>query len=577
MATNINNKLKGIAASDGIGIAPAYPLVDPDLSFKKKQTSEIGKQKKDLDKALEQSKKEITIIRDKAKQSLGKKEAEVFSAHLEMLSDPEFIGQIKNTIDNKKLIAPSAMKEVSDQFVATFSAMKDNTYMQERALDVKDITKRVLSHLLGVSLPDLALIKSPVVVVAHDLAPSDTAQLDPKYIRGIITDLGGRTSHTAIMSRTLEIPAIVGTKSATKIIPKNKNVIIDGLSGTALFSPSQKEITNYKEKQTTFLKQKEEWQKLKTSPSKTKDGVKHLITANIGTPDDITGVKNNGGEGVGLFRTEFLYMHSTHWPTEEEQFSAYKKAVSKMSPKPVVIRTMDIGGDKGLTYAHLPKENNPFMGYRAIRISLDRKELFRTQLKALLRASNYGNLWIMFPMIATLDELRTAKKIYKQEKEKLLQAGKKVGKIKIGMMMEIPAAAVLADQFAPEVDFMSIGTNDLIGYSMAADRTNQAVSYLYQPYNPSILRLIKHIIDSCHKYNKFAAMCGEMAGDQLAVPLLIGMGLDEFSMSATSILKTRSLFKKLDSKKMSTLAQEAVQQQTSNDVIRLVRSRLDHS
>lgn len=314
---------------------------------------------------------------------------------------------------------------------------------------------------------------------------------------------------------------------------------------------------------------------MKSQPSVTKDGVHHIIAANIGDPKDLTAVVENDGEGVGLFRSEFLYMGSNDWPTEDEQFAAYKKVVETMAGKPVVIRTMDIGGDKNLPYLKLPNEMNPFMGYRAIRISLDRQDIFRTQLRALLRASVYGDLWFMFPMIATLKELRAAKAVYQQERQKMVDSGKKVGDIKIGMM-EIPAAVVLADKFAKEVDFMSIGTNDLIGYSMAADRTNESVSYLYQPYNPSILRLIKHVIDACHKEGKVAAMCGEMAGDQTAVPLLVGMGLDEFSMSATSMLITRSLFKKLDSKEMAKLADQAVDMDTSEEVETLVKKTVKY-
>ncbi|WP_282802343.1 phosphoenolpyruvate--protein phosphotransferase [Secundilactobacillus kimchicus] len=564
--------LKGIAASDGVAIAKAYLLVDPDLSFSKETISDVDAEIARLSAAMEASKQELNLIKEKATENLGAEEAEVFEAHITILSDPELIGAIDKKIQDEKINAEQALKDITDQYIAMFEAMTDNTYMQERAGDIRDVTKRVMAHLLGVELPSPALIDHEVVVVAHDLTPSDTAQLDKKYVKGFITDIGGRTSHSAIMSRTLEIPAVVGSEEATTAIKPDQLVIVDGLDGQGIVDPTEAEVATYQAKQAQFLTQKAEWEKLKTEPSVTKDGIAHTIAANIGTPDDLQGVLDNGGEGVGLFRSEFLYMNSADWPTEDEQYEAYKKVVQGMAGKPVVVRTMDIGGDKNLPYLQLPDEMNPFMGYRAIRISLDKTDIFRTQLRALLRASNFGELWIMFPMIATINEFRSAKKIYEEERQAMIDAGQPVGEIKVGMMLEIPAAAVLADQFAKEVDFMSIGTNDLIGYSMAADRTNERVSYLYQPYNPSILRLIKYVIDSCHKEGKFAAMCGEMAGDQIAVPLLVGMGLDEFSMSATSMLKTRSLFKQLDSKEMAKLADKAINAKTNEEVIQLVKA-----
>ncbi|QEA30911.1 phosphoenolpyruvate--protein phosphotransferase [Secundilactobacillus malefermentans] len=567
--------LKGIAASDGIAIAKAYRLVDPDLSFSKQTITDVDGEVQKMQDAMDASKAELEIIKSKAKETLGEEEAEVFEAHITILSDPEMIGAINKEISDQKVNGEQALTDVTDQYISMFEAMTDNAYMQERAGDVRDVRKRVLSHLLGVELPNPALINRPVIVVSHDLTPSDTAQLDRKYVKGFITDIGGRTSHSAIMSRTLEIPAVVGSGDATKTINEDDVVIVNGLDGEALVDPTDEEIAKYEKKEQDYLKQKDEWEKLKTAETLSKDGVHHTIAANIGTPQDIQAVLDNGAEGIGLFRSEFLYMNSAELPTEDEQFEAYKSAVSKLDNKPVVVRTMDVGGDKKLPYLPLPAEMNPFMGYRAIRISLDRDDIFRTQLRALLRASNFGNLWIMFPMIATLDEFRAAKAIYNEERQKLIDAGQKVGDIKLGIMIEIPAAAVLADQFAKEVDFMSIGTNDLIGYSMAADRTNERVSYLYQPYNPAILRLIKHVVDSAHKEGKVAAMCGEMAGDQIAVPLLLGMGLDEFSMSATSILKTRSLFKELDSKKAAKLVEKALQAQTNDEVKNMVEEAMD--
>ncbi|AVK62290.1 phosphoenolpyruvate--protein phosphotransferase [Lactobacillus sp. CBA3605] len=561
--------LKGIAASDGIAIAKAYMLVDPDLSFEKTTVSDIDAEIQRLHDAFDASKAELKVIKDKATQSLGAEEAEVFEAHITILSDPEMLSQIEGKIKDDKVNAEEALKEVTDTFIGMFEAMTDNAYMQERAGDIRDVTKRVMSHLLGVTLPSPALIDSEVVVIAHDLTPSDTAQLDRKFVKGFITDIGGRTSHSAIMSRTLEIPAVVGSESATTEIKAGTTIILDGINGEALVAPTDAEISDYQQKAKDFAAQKVEWEKLKNEATVSKDGKHFELASNIGTPDDMDGVLEAGSEAVGLFRSEFLYMNSAELPDEDTQFEAYKKVVEGMQGKPVIVRTMDIGGDKHLPYLPLPDEMNPFLGYRAIRISLDRDDIFRTQLRALLRASHYGQLRIMFPMIATLDEFRQAKAIFEDEKAKLVAAGTPVADdIKLGIMIEIPAAAILADQFAKEVDFFSIGTNDLIQYSFAADRGNEHVSYLYQPYNPSLLRLIKHVIDAAHANGRIAGMCGEVAGDQIAVPLLMGLGLDEFSMSSTSVLKTRSLMKRIDTTEMAKLADKAVNECVTNEEVK---------
>ena len=565
--------LKGIAASDGIAAAKAYMLVQPDLSFSETSIDDPEAEIKRLDDAVEASKSELELIKQKATENLGEEEAQVFEAHLTILADPELLGQIKDKIKNDKVNAEAALKSVTDMFIEMFEAMTDNAYMQERAGDIRDVTKRIMSHLLGVTLPNPALIQEEVVIVAHDLTPSDTAQLDRNYVKGFITDIGGRTSHSAIMSRTLEIPAVVGSGSATTDIQEGEMVIIDGINGDALVDPTDAELADYKQKAAEFAAQKEEWARLKDAKSVSADGKEVLLGANIGTPDDVLGANDNGAEAVGLFRSEFLYMNSNELPTEDEQYEAYKAALEGMSGKQVVVRTMDIGGDKELPYLPLPEEQNPFLGYRAIRICLNRQDIFRTQLRALLRASKYGRLAIMFPMIATVQEFKDAKAIFEEEKANLVASGVEVSDdIQVGMMMEIPAAAMIADKLAKYADFFSIGTNDLIQYSMAADRGNERVSYLYQPYNPSILRLIKNIIDASHKEGKWTGMCGEMAGDQIAVPLLLGVGLDEFSMSATSILKTRSLIKKLDSKEMKELADKAVSDcETVDEVVSLVK------
>ena len=551
--------LQGIAASDGIAIAKVYTLTEPDLSFTKISVEDTENEISRLEKALEVSTKEIELIKETALKNLGEEEAQVFEAHLMVLSDPELVGQVKDAITSQKVNAEHALKEVSDMFISIFAGMEDNPYMQERAADIRDVSKRILANLLGVKIPSPATIKDEVVVVAGDLTPSDTAQLNRQYVKAFVTDIGGRTSHSAIMARSLEIPAIVGTKEITSLAKDGDLIIIDGLSGDVFLNPSEDVVAEYRAKAEAFAAQQAEWEKLKDADTFTKDGHQVELAANIGTPKDLEGVIHNGAEGVGLYRTEFLYMDSHDMPTEEDQFEAYKAVLEGMNGKPVVVRTMDIGGDKELPYLPLPHEMNPFLGYRAIRISLNEPEMFRTQLRALLRASVYGKLRIMFPMIATLNDFRGAKALLLEEKAKLVAEGVAVSDdIQVGIMIEIPAAAVLAHQFAKEVDFFSIGTNDLIQYTMAADRMNERVSYLYQPYNPSILTLIKHVIDSAHNEGKWAGMCGEMAGDQTAVPLLVGLGLDEFSMSASSVLKTRSLISKLTLEDMKALADKAI-------------------
>ena len=539
--------LKGIAASDGVAVAKAYLLVQPDLSFSKVNVEDTAAEEARLDEALAKSTAELQQIRDKAAQSLGEAEAQVFDAHLMVLSDPEMIGQIKQNMADNKVNAEAALKEVTDMYIGMFEAMDDNAYMQERAADIKDVAKRILAHLLNVTLPNPSMINEEVVIVAHDLTPSDTAQLDRNFVKAFVTDIGGRTSHSAIMARSLEIPAIVGSKEITAKVNAGDILAVNGILGDVIINPTEDQAAEFIEAGKAYAEQKAEWEKLKDAQTVTADGKHFELAANIGTPKDLEGVHNNGAEAVGLYRTEFLYMDSPDFPTEDDQYEAYKAVLEGMAGKPVVVRTMDIGGDKELPYLKLPHEMNPFLGYRALRISLSElgDGMFRTQLRALLRASAHGNLRIMFPMVATLKEFRTAKKMYEEERQKLIDEGVTVSEdIQVGIMIEIPAAAVLADKFAKEVDFFSIGTNDLIQYTMAADRMNEQVSYLYQPYNPSILRLIKNVIDSAHAEGKWAGMCGEMAGDQTAVPLLVGMGLDVFSMKRFSTTDMQELAKR---------------------------------
>jgi len=459
-------------------------------------------------------------------------------------------------------------------FISMFESM-DNEYMKERAADIRDVTKRVLAHLLGIQIPNPSMIAEEVVIVAEDLTPSDTAQLNRQFVKGFTTNIGGRTSHSAIMARSMEIPAVVGTKVATEEINNGDLVVVDGLKGEVHFNPTPEVLEAYKKIQEDFEKQKAEWAKLVNEKSVSADGHHVELAANIGTPKDLKGVIENGGEGVGLYRTEFLYMDRDQLPTEEEQYTSYKAVLEGMEGKPVVVRTLDIGGDKELPYLNLPKEMNPFLGFRAIRLCLEEVDIFRTQLRALLRASVHGNLKVMFPMIATLNEFREAKAMLEDEKAKLIQEGVEVAEhIELGIMVEIPSTAVLADQFAKEVDFFSIGTNDLIQYTMAADRMNQQVSYLYQPYNPSILRLVKMVIDAAHKEGKWAGMCGEMAGDETAIPILLGLGLDEFSMSASSILKARSLIRNLNKADMEKLASNVLNMSTTEEVVEAVNQAI---
>lgn len=563
--------IKGIAASAGVAIAKAFKLEHPDYTVKRRDAQDSAAELARLDDALAKSQQELEAIKERTLQELGEKKAEIFESHLLILNDPELLTPVRDKIAAEKVNADFALNETATEFITMFENMK-SAYLQERAADMRDVTKRVLTHLLGLTYVNPADISEEVVVIAEDLTPSDTAQLNRQYVKGFTTNIGGRTSHSAIMARSLEIPAVVGTKEVLSKVNSGDLVIVDGLDGNVIINPTEDVVHEYTQKRENHLKQIEEWKKLREVATTSKDGVHVELAANIGTPNDVTGVLENGGEGVGLYRTEFLYMGRTELPSEEVQFNAYKTVLEKMEGKPVVVRTLDIGGDKELPYLDLPKEMNPFLGFRAIRLCLEQTDIFRTQLRALLRASVYGSLRIMFPMIATLDEFRAAKALLLEEKEKLAAEGVQVSdEIQLGIMVEIPSTAVLADQFAKEVDFFSIGTNDLIQYTMAADRMNERVSYLYQPYNPSILRLVKMVIDAAHKEGRWAGMCGEMAGDATAIPLLLGLGLDEFSMSATSILPARSQISKLSKKDMEELAAKALQMQTAQEVVELVR------
>ncbi|MES0854977.1 phosphoenolpyruvate--protein phosphotransferase [Geobacillus sp. G4] len=563
--------IHGIAASSGIAIAKAYRLETPHLAAEKRTVADVEAEIARLEAAVAKAKEELEAIKQHALEKLGEDKAAIFAAHLLVLDDPELLNPIKEKIKTEQVNAEYALHETASFFISMFEGM-DNEYMKERAADIRDVTKRVLAHLLGVTISNPSLISEEVVIIAEDLTPSDTAQLNRQYVKGFATDIGGRTSHSAIMARSLEIPAVVGTKAITAEVQNGDIVIVDGLDGQVVVNPSPELLARYEEKRARYEEQKAEWAKLVDQPTVTADGVHVELAANIGTPDDVKGALANGAEGIGLYRTEFLYMGRSELPTEDEQFAAYKTVLEKMDGKPVVVRTLDIGGDKELPYLHLPKEMNPFLGFRAIRLCLEMQDMFRTQLRALLRASVHGNLKIMFPMIATLDEFRQAKAILLEEKEALLRQGVPVADgIEVGMMVEIPAAAVMADQFAREVDFFSIGTNDLIQYTMAADRMNERVSYLYQPYNPAILRLISYVIDAAHREGKWVGMCGEMAGDPIAIPILLALGLDEFSMSATSILPARAQLKRLSKEDAVCVKETVLSLGTAEEVVSFVK------
>ncbi|GAA0178536.1 phosphoenolpyruvate--protein phosphotransferase [Clostridium sediminicola] len=532
---------KGIAASKGYAIGKVVIKEDTEIVIDNTKITDIESEISKLNTALELSKEQLTKIKEKAEKEIGADKAAVFSSHIMVLEDPELSGAITEKIKTEKDNAVKAVNDVIQMYVGIFAAM-DDEYMRERASDIKDVGNRVLANLTNSSCEGVDCLSNNSIVVAHDLTPSDTAQLDKSKVVAFLTNIGGRTSHSAIMARTLEIPAIVGLQDITTSVKNGDLVIVDGGEGIVIINPDETTIEEYKTKQAEYEKEKERLKTLINVRTVTKAGKHVEVSGNIGKAEDVNQVLENGGEGIGLFRTEFLYMDRNDMPSEEEQFNSYKYVTEKMGEKPVVIRTLDIGGDKKLPYLPLPEEMNPFLGYRAIRLCLDKKDIFKIQLRALLRASAYGNLKIMFPMISSLSEFLASKEILTECMEELKAEGKDFNKdLEVGMMVEIPAAAVYADELAKHVDFFSIGTNDLIQYTLAADRMNEKVSYLYDPMHPAVLRLIKMTIDAAHKEGKWCGMCGEAAGDENVIPTLVEYGLDEFSMSATSILRAKEL------------------------------------
>lgn len=530
---------KGIAASKGYAIGKVFLKIDNEVKITEKKIDNIDGEKERLNVAIEASRVQLKVIKEKAEKEIGAEKAAVFESHIMLLDDPEFTGSMETGIATNSINAEKAVSDVIESYAAIFEAMED-AYMKERGADVKDVGKRILTNLSGNVDGGMESIEKNTVIVAHDLTPSDTAQLDKNKVIGFLTNVGGRTSHSAIMARTLEIPAVVGLNNITDSVKNGDSIIVDGTEGLAIINPNEATVKEYTEKKKKYEEEKEELKKLVNHKTVTKAGKRVEVCGNIGKAKDIETVLANGGDGVGLFRTEFLYMDRDSMPTEDEQFEAYKHVTEKMGKKTVVIRTLDIGGDKKLTYLPLPEEMNPFLGFRAIRLCLGRKDIFKVQLRALLRASSYGNLKIMFPMISSLGEFLEAKEILKECMGELKAEGKSYNEnLETGIMVEIPAAAIMADELAKYVDFFSIGTNDLIQYTLAADRMNEQVSYLYNPMHPAVLRLIKMTIEAAHKEGKWCGMCGEMAGDEKFIPTLVEYGLDEFSMSASSILNAK--------------------------------------
>lgn len=569
----MTQSLKGIAASPGIAIARAFHLASERYIPTKQAIQDSSQEVVRFREAVAVARVEVEAIRASAEERLGADKAEIFEGHLMILEDPDLIEAVEQKIADEAINAEFALHEVSQSFIELLQSMTDEL-LRGRAIDIEDVSGRIMSHLRGVPHLDLANLPAECIIVARDLTPSDTAQLNLDVVRGFITEVGSRTSHSAIMARSLEIPAIVGIGPSIHDLPEHAVVVIDANQGVVHVKPTAEELAAYQVKKQNDDLRRAELSKLKDQPTLSKDGKQVELAANIGKLEDIQRAIDNGAEGIGLFRTEFLYMGRSSLPTEEEQFTSYKYALEKMNPKPVVIRTLDIGGDKELPYMELQAETNPFLGQRALRLCLDRQDLFRTQLRALLRASRYGNLKIMFPMIAVLEELLEAKKLLEEERQKLIAEGVQLaGHIEIGMMVEVPAAAIAADLFAPEVDFFSIGTNDLIQYTMAADRMNETVSYLYQPWHPSLLRLIRLVIQAAEKEGKWVGMCGEMAGDTTAIPLLLGLGLHEFSMSAGSILQARELIGQLDKSEWSHCANQAMTMRSTQEITQFVEHK----
>ena len=558
--------MKGLGVSSGIGIGKAF-IIDKSLNnIIINHIDDIEKEIDRLKSAIETAKNELDELYNSSIEELGEKEAQIFKSHEMMLEDETFISEVKVKIKEEKVNAEYALSEVSKIYIEMFKKIEDE-YLRERAEDIKDVMNRVIRILMGISSIDFSNLEENSIIVAKDLTPSDTAQIDRTKVAAMITEMGGKTSHAAIIARIMGIPTIVGLDNITDKIKNEDMVICDGKTGKVLVNPSDKQLYYYTQKKSILDEINHDLRKQIGLPSVTKDGFNVSIAANIGTPNDVEMVLENDAEGIGLFRSEFIFMNREHQPTEDEQFEQYKEVLVKMGQKPVIIRTLDIGGDKNVPYIHIPKEMNPFLGYRAIRLCLGNVEVFRTQLRAILRASVYGNVKIMFPMISTMKELKDSKKILQQAKDELIKDGIPFkDDIEIGIMIEIPSAAIISDLLAKEVDFFSIGTNDLIQYTMAVDRMNSKLSHLYSQYHPALLRLIKGIIDNAHNAGIWVGMCGEAAGDPKLIPIFVGMGLDEFSMNSPSILRSRYIVRNLNKEDMELIAKSTLDMESAFEV-----------
>ena len=564
--------ISGIPASPGIVFGKALVLKEEKivLDTQKIKESQIDAEIARFYEGRSAAVEQLNSIKDRAYASLGEEKAAIFEGHLMILEDEELEEEILDYLRSNKVNAAVAANVIIDQQVAMLSEI-DDEYLKERAGDIRDIGNRLIKNILGMHIVDLGEINEEAILVAYDLTPSETAQLNLDKVLGFVTDIGGRTSHTSIMARSLELPAIVGTNNVTELVNTGDFLIRDALNNAVYVNPSQDEIQRLKTLQAKLAEEKAELAKLKDLPALTLDGHRVDVVANIGTIRDVEGAERNGAEGVGLYRTEFLFMDRDQLPTEEEQFIAYKEVVEAMNGNLVILRTMDIGGDKELPYLNLPKEMNPFLGWRAIRIALDRREILNAQLRAVLRASAYGRLAVMFPMIISVEEIRELKSVIEELKVELRNEGKDFDEnIQIGVMVETPSAAVNAKFLAKEVDFFSIGTNDLTQYTLAVDRGNELISHLYNPMSPSVLSLIKQVIDASHAEGKWTGMCGELAGDENATILLLGMGLDEFSMSAISVPRIKKLIRNVNYQDAKLLAEKALQQPTAAEIERLV-------
>ncbi|HDR1337647.1 TPA: phosphoenolpyruvate-protein phosphotransferase PtsI [Pasteurella multocida] len=568
--------ISGIPASPGIVFGKALVLKEEKivLDMQKISESQIDSEIARFYQGRNAAVEQLSAIRDRAAKTLGEEKAAIFEGHLMILEDEELEEEIIDYLRKNKVNAGVAASKIIDQQVTMLSEI-DDEYLRERAGDIRDIGNRLIKNILGMHIVDLGDINEEAILVAYDLTPSETAQLNLDKVLGFITDIGGRTSHTSIMARSLELPAIVGTNHVTSQVNTGDYLILDAVNNVVYVNPSQDEITRLKGLQQKLLEEKAELAKLKDLPALTLDGHRVDVVANIGTIRDVDGADRNGAEGVGLYRTEFLFMDREQLPTEEEQFVAYKDVVEAMNGRLVILRTMDIGGDKELPYLNLPKEMNPFLGWRAIRIALDRREILHAQLRAVLRASAFGKLAVMFPMIISVEEIRELKSVIETLKQELRNEGKAFDEsIQIGVMVETPSAAVNAKFLAKEVDFFSIGTNDLTQYTLAVDRGNELISHLYNPMSPSVLSLIKQVIDASHAEGKWTGMCGELAGDEKAAVLLLGMGLDEFSMSAISVPRIKKLIRNVNYEDTKALAMKALQQPTAVEIEQLVEDFL---